>query len=292
MGCKICGCKESKIIYKGVIRDGRFGNYTKEDVEIYQCRECGAMYHESIQGNEEEFYQSEKYRESMGEKTDDYEKLHDREVLEKLNYTGTEVFRNKVVADIGCAGGSFLDFVKGAASKCIGIEPTQEYHKRLREKGIFPYTYAEDAIRDCKGQVDIITSFDVIEHVENPLQFMKDCYELCSAGGKIVIGTPTEQPVMRMALDGEYDKFLFSTQHLWVLNKKSLEISARQAGFKNVEVKYKQRYGLGNLVSWLKYKKPMGNVEYPYVAASVEKSWIASCEERELADYIVVYGEK
>lgn len=292
MECKICGSKESKIIYHGRIRDGRFGNETKEDVDIYRCLSCGAMYHKSVKEDEADFYGSDQYRESMGEKPDDYEQLHDKEVLEKLNYTGTDIFRNKVVADIGCAGGSFLDFVKGAAAQCVGIEPTKGYHEILAKKGIRAYAYAGDALEDYKEAVDVIVSFDVIEHVEDPLGFMKDCFDLCKKGGKIIIGTPTEQPIMRMALGEEYDRFLFSTQHLWVLNRQSLEIAAKTAGFQKVMVKYKQRYGLGNLVSWLKYKKPMGNVECPYIAESVEKNWIANSEERELSDYILIYAEK
>lgn len=290
MECKICGSKNYKIEYKGKIRDGSFGNYTKDDVEIYKCCSCGAMYHENMRSSE--FYESSEYRQKMGENTGDYEVLHDRDVLEKLNYTGTDVFRDKIVADIGCGGGSFLDFVSGVASQIIGIEPTEAFRKKLQAKGYHAYAYTEEAFKDYRNKVDIITSFDVIEHVENPRIFMEECYKLCKIGGKIVIGTPTEQPIMRMALGKEYDSFLFSTQHLWVLNKESLEQAAKLAGFKNIEIKYKQRYGLGNLVSWLKYGKPMGNIDYAFISGSINKSWIVNCEERELADYIVIYAEK
>lgn len=101
MKCRICGCEEHKIIYSGMIRDGCFGKYTQRAVDIYQCGGCGVMHHDDTRTDDQEFYESEKYRESMGEKIDDYELLHDKEVLEKLQYTGTDIFRNKVVADIG-----------------------------------------------------------------------------------------------------------------------------------------------------------------------------------------------
>lgn len=292
MECKICGNKEYRIVYEGIIRDGCFGKYTKEAVSIYQCGKCGAMYHKNKKADDEAFYESEKYRESMGEKINDYELLHDKEVLEKLQYTGTDIFRNRIVADIGCGGGCFLDFVKGAAFEAIGIEPTEGFREKMKAKGYPVYAYAADAMEKYKNKVDVLTSFDVIEHVKDPLLFLKECYGLCKEGGKVIIGTPTEQPIMRMALGEEYDKFLFSTQHLWILNKESMEIAARLAGFKNVEVKYKQRYGLGNLISWLKNRKPMGNVEYEYIADSVSRNWIANSEERGMADYIVLYAEK
>lgn len=94
-----------------------------------------------------------------------------------------------------------------------------------------------------------------------------------------------------MYMEG-FDSFLFSTQHLWVLNKASLELSARRVGFINIKTKYKQRYGLGNLVSWLKNKKPMGNVICPYISESVNQNWIVDSEQHGLADYIVLYSEK
>lgn len=248
------------------------------------------MYHENVRSKE--FYESSEYRQKMGENTADYEALHDREVLEKLNYTGTDIFRDKIVADIGCGGGSFLDFVSGVASEIVGIEPTEAFRKNCLRKGYHMYAYAEEARIDYENKADVITSFDVIEHVENPCAFMEECYRLCAQGGKVIIGTPTEQPIMRMALGEEYDSFLFSTQHLWVLNKESLEIAAKLAGFKNIEIKYKQRYGLGNLIAWLKERRPMGNVAYSYIAESVNKSWMTNSEECGLADYIVIYAEK
>lgn len=254
MECRICGSKEYETVYQGIIRDGCFGKYTKETVSVYKCHKCGAMYHENVKGIGETFYESGKYREDMDETIDGYELLHDKEVLEKLQYTGTGIFRNKIIADIGCGGGSFLDFIQGAALEVIGIEPTEGFREKLCGKGYRAYAYMDDAT--------------------------------------IIIGTPTEQPMMRMALGKEYDRFLFSTQHLWVLNEKSLKFLAGLAGFKNIEVKYKQRYGLGNLISWIKNKKPMGNVGYEYISDSVDKNWIANSEERELADYIVMYAEK
>ena len=292
MNCLICGFDKSKVVYNGIIRDGKFGNYTNHNVDIYKCEKCGVMYHIDLNKNIPDFYTSDAYRTKMGQTVDQYETIHDKEVLDKLNYTGTTIFRNKIVADIGCGGGSFLDYIKGVASDIIAIEPTHDFHKKLKTKGYNVYSYISDAMQYYKNKVDIITSFDVIEHVENPLIFMKDCYNLCSNGGKIIIGTPTEQPIMRMALEEEYDKFLFSTQHLWVLNKQSMIIAAEKAGFLNIRIEYKQRYGLGNLIAWLKYKKPMGNIDCDFISDTISKAWIVNSEERELSDYIVLYAEK
>lgn len=227
-----------------------------------------------------------------GRRTEDYALLHDKEVLDKLSYTGTDIYRNKIVADIGCGGGSFLDFVSGAASQVVGIEPTEDFRRVLKQKGYHMYAYAEDALEDYKDKVDVVVSFDVIEHVEDPGMFMEECYQLCREDGRVIVGTPTQQPIMRMALGETYDSFLFSSQHLWVFDQKSLRVCAELAGFKNIEIKYKQRYGLGNVIAWLKEKRPLGNVSYPFISDSVDKNFMVNSEETGMADYIVVYAQK
>ena len=71
------------------------------------------------------------------------------------------------------------------------------------------------------NKIDVITSFDVIEHVEEPTKFITDIFELLAEGGQAIIGTPTEAPVMRELLGEIFEKkLLFSTQHIWIFLKK------------------------------------------------------------------------
>lgn len=68
---------------------------------------------------------------------------------------------------------------------------------------------------------DVITSFDVIEHVEDPREFLQDVYDLLSPKRQAIIGTPTDAPVMRELLGEIYEKNqLFSTQHPWIFGEK------------------------------------------------------------------------
>lgn len=76
------------------------------------------------------------------------------------------------------------------------------------------------------------TSFDVIEHVEAPLDFLNDVYGMLKKGGKAIVGTPTDAPVMRNLLGEVYEKKqLFSTQHLWILGEKNLKYLSKKSAF-------------------------------------------------------------
>ncbi len=295
MGCKICGCRDIEVIYDDYIRDGAPGTLTKDKIKMYQCKECRTIWHDHEEGENDDYYQSKEYRDKLEGTTElsDYYRLHDFEVLDKFNYCGTEIFRNKTVADIGCGGGGFLDFLSGVASKIIAIEPSAEYRKTLIERGYQSYTYAKDALKEWNNKVDVVTSFDVIEHVDDVVDFMEDVYNLLPAGGKGIIGTPSDCPVMRTLLGKTYEQaLLYSYQHNWILSIDGFDKCCRKAGFLKVEIKSVQRYGISNMIAWIKENKPMGHIEYDLVTKTLNNVYKSELEKQGLGDYLIAYVEK
>lgn len=295
MGCMLCGGSDIKITYQGLIRDGGLGRYTKAPVTMWQCGNCGVIWHDPVIDDVGRYYESETYRNSLEGSSDieDFYRMHDKETLDKFQYTGTDVFRHKVVADIGCGGGVFLDFLKGVADTVIAVEPSENYRRAMDLKGFRTYAYTEDALKDWKSGIDVATSFDVIEHVGDPRRFMEDIFRLLAEGGHAVIGTPTDAPVMRSLLGETYEqKLLFSTQHPWVFSEKSLRLLAEETGFWRTGVKYFQRYGIGNLLGWLREKEPRSDIREDFFGHSLDGVWKSECAEKGLADYVVLYAYK
>lgn len=295
MKCKICGSENTDIIYNDLIRDGGLGQYTKKPIKIFQCKNCDVIWHDNEIADVKEYYETEEYRnelEGSSEEEKFYE-LHDKETLDKLNYTGTTIFRNKVVADIGCGCGAFLDYVSGVAREVVAVEPSLKYRNIMSRKGFSTYSYADEAKKLYANKIDVITSFDVIEHVQSPESFIKDVYDLLTAGGKAIIGTPTDAPIMRSLLGKDYEKkLLFSTQHLWILSEKNLRITSEKCGFKNIDIKYYQRYGIDNMLGWLKDKEPKSEIKQKFITETLNNVWKAQLVDNGLADYIVLYLEK
>lgn len=295
MKCKICGGNNIKSIYNGVIRDGGLGKYTKDCVEILQCSDCDVIWHKNKIDDVEEYYETEEYRrdlEGSSEEEKFYE-LHDKETLDKLNYTGTTIFRNKIVADVGCGCGAFLDYISGVAKEIVAIEPSQKYRDIMNKKGFSTFAYSKNAKTVYKNKIDVLTSFDVIEHVESPEEFIQDIYGLLKKGGEAIIGTPTDAPIMRSLLGQVYEKkLLFSTQHLWILSEKNLQLLAERNGFSSISIKYFQRYGIDNMLGWLKTKEPKSEIKYNFITESLNNVWKSQLVDQGLADYIVMYLEK
>jgi SAM-dependent methyltransferase len=261
---------------------------------LYRCSDCGTIWHENDVYESGTYYESAQYRIELEGSADigEYYLRHDRECLEKFLYTGTDIFRNKTVADIGCGGGSWIDFLKGVAKKTVAIEPSEIYREQLKVKGHDTYAYISDALTDYSGRIDVLTSFDVIEHVDDPQMFAHEIFRLVKTGGNIIIGTPTELKHLRTLIGKEFDSFVFSVQHPWVFAEKGLKLLFERAGFKNISIRSFMRYGLGNVFAWLNEIKPRGNITYPCISNTINEAWKANLAETGYGDYLVVYATK
>ena len=168
MKCKFCG-GDSEIIYKGPIRLGS-SEYTAKEYDIFKCKSCGTIWNEAWKDIKDDFYESGEYRDIVdgNSEVSTYQNRYDKDVLWHLEMTGTEIFRNKIVCDVGCGGGSFLDFVNTPSKHIIAVEPNKKIHQSLKSKRYSVYSYASEAATDWADRIDVITSFDVIEHSYEP----------------------------------------------------------------------------------------------------------------------------
>ena len=289
----MCGGEE-KIIYNGPLKTGLLSGHTEADYPVFQCKKCGVIWNEAYKDLRADYYESGEYRENIEGDSEiaTYRRLHDKEVLWHLEMTSTDIFREKVICDIGCGGGSFLDFIKTAAKESIAIEPDIKYHSGLIKQGYLVYQYTSDAITLWKDKVDVITSFDVIEHTYDPAAFVSDIYNLLTKSGKCIIGTPTDYPVLREMLGNEFDRFIFQVQHPWVFSSDALKNLFVETGFRKIEVVPSQKYGLGNLLAWLYERKPRGDIKYPFVSPTIDAAYKQEMAENGYAEYLTVYAEK
>lgn len=290
--CAICG-NAGEIIYDGPIKYGLLEGYTSENHKVFQCKVCKTIWNHAQEKYSSEFYESEEYRTRIegNSQIETYYYRHDREVLDKLNITGTDIFRNKTIADIGCGGGSFLDFANTVARTIVAIEPSRTYRTELEGKGYHTFSYATEAILEWKGKCDVVTSFDVIEHVKSPEAFAKDMFDLCAEGGQVICGTPTDYPVLRELLGDRYNKFIFQIQHPWILSEKSLLLLFERAGFRSIKIEKIQKYGLGNLIAWLNEGKPRGDIKYDFISDAMNEAYKAEMA-RQNPEYLVVKALK
>ncbi len=100
--------------------------------------------------------------------------------------------RGRRVLDIACGEGYGASALAGAgASNVIGVDISEETCLHAQHK------YALDArpgnaeaIPLPDRSIDLVVSFETIEHVPRPLQFLRECARVLNAGGRLIISTP------------------------------------------------------------------------------------------------------
>jgi len=254
--CKICGSVDQAVLYHGLVRAGRFGQFNAQPQTVWRCGGCGSGYLPAQMVN----YESAEYRTLVdgSDAPEDFYRLHDGEQADKLRMLGTGNLRNTVLMDVGCGAGSFLDLVKGFCQTTIGVEPTPSLREAIVKKGRMAFPYCHEVPDIWKGQVDVAVSFSVIEHLEDPLGLLKDIRRLLKPGGRLLISTPNRKDWLLELLPDEYARFFYRTVHTWYFDAEALSKLVYLAGFVEPSVSYVHRYDMSNAVLWLRDKRPTG----------------------------------
>ena len=107
------------------------------------------------------------------------------------------------IMDVGCGSGGVFD-VLAEFGEVFGAEPSPILARRARLRGIASTVFEEDVSRlEFTGQVDIITMFDVLEHIEHDVDFLRKLRATASEDHLMLISVPACQ-----FLFGEHDTIL------------------------------------------------------------------------------------
>ena len=139
--------------------------------------------------------------------------------------------------DIGCGAGFFLNIAKERGWNCHGLEILPEYIKYAKENFALenircesldePLTYDENTF-------DVVTLWDLIEHLRNPIKSLKQINRVMKPGGLLVIWTPNVKNAIVLKENWIGYKTL---QHLYFFSGDSLNTMLEKAGFKIVSLK-------------------------------------------------------
>jgi len=294
--CEICGSARWTSVYSGKIRNGALGNFI--DGKIFRCIGCNVDRLDEEVSIKSEAYQSEEYRKivNQGLGIDDYFKHSDPIQIHNLNGFWPLDIRGKKIADIGTGGGSFLDSVSGLADEVIAIEPTEMYHSSLKKRGYRVFNYTADAIKEYRNKMDIVFSFQVIEHVLNPKRLLREALELLRPCGKMIIATPNRNDILLKLLPDDFPSLYYRTQHRWYFDKNSIiNCFGQIAALGNSElnnVEFIHTFGMSNCLTWLKEKSPKGDLRLEGISPVADKMWSAYLQSTGQTDTLILTATK
>lgn len=140
-----------------------------------------------------------------------------------------------VLVDVGAGFGTFLEEVTrlGAFDRAIALEPEPHLAEKCRSKGLEVVESPVESAELPVDHVDVVTNFEVIEHLFDPASFVEQCARLVRPGGLLVLTCPNGQGFDVQTL-GELS-WTVAPEHLNYFNPDSLGGLFERCGFEVVE---------------------------------------------------------
>lgn len=140
-----------------------------------------------------------------------------------------------MMVEIGAANGIFCEEVKrtGFFRRVVAIEPGAALAKTCAGLGIETIAQPVEAVDSLDEPADVIASFETIEHVFSPADFLERCRRLLRPGGLVILTCPNYQGFDIQALGPASDSL--DAEHINMMNPAALSQLASRNGFDIVE---------------------------------------------------------
>lgn len=147
--------------------------------------------------------------------------------IQKIKSTGT-------LLDIGCAMGYFITLARGYGYDAYGVEPSGFAYSEARRilDGRVKHGTLEN-VQYPRHSFDIVTMFDVFEHLNTPQEDLRKLHTMLKKDGIIVIATGDTDSALAKLLKRRWT-FYAPPQHLFFFNRKNLMTLLRKEHFEPI----------------------------------------------------------
>jgi 2-polyprenyl-3-methyl-5-hydroxy-6-metoxy-1,4-benzoquinol methylase len=251
--CNLCGHKKNFQIFLT----------WKKKYQLIECFKCGAITPNISHKNEKEFIDSVYNNPNYTKKafTDIFKNYEYRKKvfgLERYSYCfkRLKLSKNSKVLDLGCGFGYFLSFLKSKKINCKGIEPQKNIAFFCKESLNIDVTSSK-IDEEKNNEFKLITLFDVLEHLKNPVQYFKTIYKKLKIGGYCVIYTPNIRSVS-YALMGSDQNTMLPFEHLCFYDQKSIKYLSKKSKFQIYSI---ETYGF-DIMDYFLFKEFKQKINY------------------------------
>jgi 2-polyprenyl-3-methyl-5-hydroxy-6-metoxy-1,4-benzoquinol methylase len=214
--------------------DVRF--YCRKDAADYHgCARCGLIYQSplptraSMVAYADAEYEAGAYREYVAARA-----MKIRHFEDRIDQLQGRIPRGRLL-DVGCSCGYFMEVAASHGFDVRGVEFSKS-----------AIAAASPGIRDriVHGSLedlppaerfDVISAFDLIEHVPDPFAFLAQCRERLGPSGMLALSTPDTGHVLRPLMRSRWP-MLQPMQHLHLFSARALRHTLEAAGFRDVTV--------------------------------------------------------
>ena len=295
--CNLCGSDDTVVRVPSTLDHASRGDWSAYACTnggygvhgpIVQCRQCGFVYASP--------------RPQSGDVLDIYETVRDPLYVEERQgriltfeqhlrpleaFTGSA--NGRALLDVGAHTGVFVDIASRHGWDAWGIEPSTWAVEQARAQGL---QMRSGTLEDADFSADsfsVVTMWDVIEHVVDPLRTLEAAWRVLEPGGVLVVHT--------MDIDSAFSRLMgkrwpwYMEMHLFYFSRCTLAALLERAGFRVLWMGAQGRYlQAGYLASRITALLPV--VGRP-LEALVTKLSLRNLPVRiNLGDLFTVYAQK
>ena len=255
VNCNLCGSDKFRVVYPSHLvsdtidaKQMTVSYNIKEYCQIVRCTECGFVY-ANPRDKQDKLKQA---YEQLGEKEYLVEQ-ESRTLTFKKDLKLVEKYASQgKLLDLGCAAGLFLDVANKDGWETYGVEASQitsEYARQNYGLKVFTGTIFEAGLDH--DFFDVITAWDVVEHVTDPLNTLKELNRIQKPGGYLVSSTIDFNSLLSRVLKTKWPCLIRS--HIFYFTRKSLTALLKKAGYKTIKITtYARIFKLKYIVSLIK----------------------------------------
>ena len=285
--CHICSCEETITVCSST-RD-------ISEINVLKCTSCGTVFLDSFEHIDDTFYEKSGMRLSTANQSFSaaYESLSEWRESSRdddlRRFSKLKGFiKNADVLDFGTGAAGFLSMSKKNARSVAGIELDAAVNAWCKNEKIDCYTHISDVPSGSK--FDVITAFHVIEHLKDPVRFLKTLSQYLKPGGRIFLEFPNANDVLISLYDSqEFAKFTYWSCHLMLFTNESIRRVIEAAGLDCINISQVQRYPLSNHMFWLAKGQPGGHNAWAFLDGDmINSEYEKKLAEKGMCDTIFV----
>jgi len=246
--CDLCGSDRYKVRFPSTLQDDEKGDLSAfrctsngygQHHTIVECSDCGLVYANPRYDSGEMLARYEAVEDPLYvEERDGRVLTFERHLrpLEKIMPPAND----RRLLDVGCHIGVFVEIAARHGWDAWGVEPSRWAATLAQEAGlqVVEATMATSGFDDAS--FDVITMWDVVEHLEYPTTEIRQAFRLLKPGGLLVAHT--------MDLDSPFARLMgrrwpwLMEMHLYYYTRRTLAKLMANAGFDVLAIKSQGRY--------------------------------------------------
>ena len=230
--CGLCGAKERRL------------RFTEGPFSVVTCARCGLTYVTPRLRDASLIAQvyDESYWRSGAPKDrgyGDYRRdapLYLATYRRRMKVVRRHFARPGRVLDVGCAAGYFLSVMRDEGWRVTGLEPSDairpQAEERLGRDAVHAGLLGQVALEP--GSFDLVTMWDVIEHIPDVVGAAREVRRLLAPGGKFLIETQDVNSLAARVLGRRWQHYKHA-EHIYHFNARTLADALSRAGFRVLE---------------------------------------------------------